>query len=117
MKKFYSLGLLCFLLFLSIKTYSQQRNTSEKYSTLTMLSAALDSNNTVLVVFVGAPAEEYIEAVLTHSIGWVVEKKKVKLEVGKNRIRFDLSLMAEGSYRLLLRNEENTWTVSKNIKK
>ena len=105
------------LMFISVSAYSQQRSNPVTYDNLTLLSASLDSNKTVLVVKIGVPAEDYIEAALTHSIGWVVEKKKIKLVAGENRIRFDMSMSAEGNYRLLLRNTEGTWTVNRPIKK
>ncbi len=105
------------LLFLSVSAYSQQKPSTVTYDNLTFISASLDSNKTVLAVKVGAPSEVYIDAVLTHSIGWVVETKKVKLVPGENRIRFDMSMMAEGNYRLVLRNEASAWTVTKPIKK
>ncbi|MFM8591897.1 MAG: hypothetical protein ACKOA3_03245 [Sphingomonadales bacterium] len=105
------------LVFLSISAGAQQRSTPVTYDNLSLLSASLDSNKTVLVVKIGSPGEDYIEAALTHSIGWVVEKKKVKLVAGENRIRFDMSMSAEGNYRLLLRNNGGTWTVTRPIKK
>jgi hypothetical protein len=105
------------LLLISTNTYSQQRQSNQPYDSFTLISASLDSNKTVLVVKIGAPKEENIEAVLSHSIGWVIEKKKLRLVAGENRIRFDMTMMAEGTYRLFVRSEENTWTISKSIKK
>ena len=114
LKRYFSFLILAVL---SVSAYSQQKPSPINYANLTFISASLDSNKTVLAVKVGAPSEVYIDAVLTHSIGWVVETKKVKLVPGENRIRFDMSMMAEGNYRLVLRNEASSWTVTKPIKK
>ena len=87
------------------------------FEKLKLIQAKLDSNNTVIVVKVGAPEKETIEAVLTHSIGWVVEKKNIKLQPGTNSFSFNVAQLAEGSYRLILRNPNSSWTASQTIKK
>jgi hypothetical protein len=87
------------------------------YEKLKLIQAKLDSNNTIISVKVGAPAKETIEAVLTHSIGWVVEKKSIKLVPGTNSFSFNVAQLAEGTYRLILRNSSNNWTSSQTIKK
>jgi hypothetical protein len=87
------------------------------FEKLKLIQAKLDSNNTIIAVKVGAPAKETIEAVLTHSIGWVVEKKSVKLIPGTTQFSFNISQLAEGTYRLILRNANSTWSASQVIKK
>jgi hypothetical protein len=87
------------------------------FEKLKLIQAKLDSNNTVIAVKVGAPVKETIEAVLTHSIGWVVEKKSIKLMPGTNSFSFNVAQLAEGTYRLILRNSSNNWTASQTIKK
>lgn len=117
MGKFHNYLVVFALLLICTNTNSQQLDYSQSFDRFTLISATLDSNKTVLVVKIGAPREESIEAVLSHSIGWVIEKKKLRLVAGENRIRFDMKMMAEGTYRLFVRSEENTWTISKSIKK
>lgn len=103
---------------IAVSGHAQQSTTESKsFDQLKLITAKLDSNNTVLSVKVGAPAKETIEAVLTHSIGWVVEKKTVKLDPGTNNFSFSVAQLAEGSYRLILRNANSTWTASQVIKK
>jgi hypothetical protein len=109
------------ILFLSIFSGEAIAQTSQKenpgFEKLKLIQAKLDSNNTIISVKVGAPTNDTIEVVLTHSIGWVVEKKNVKLVPGTNSFFFNVAQLAEGSYRLILRNSSNNWTASQTIKK
>ena len=98
-------------------TNAQQSEGGDNYSKIKLLSAKLDSNKTVLVVKVDAPYKDSVEAVLTHSIGWVVEKKKVVLATGPNTISFNTVQLAEGSYRLILRKFEGNWSLTHSFKK
>ena len=98
-------------------TYAQQSEGGDNYSKIKLLSAKLDSNKTVLVVKVDAPYKDSVEAVLTHSIGWVVEKKKVVLATGPNTFSFNTAQLAEGSYRLILRKFEGNWSLTHSFKK
>lgn len=106
---------------LSVFSFEATAQTPEQdtpgFEKLKLIQAKLDSNNTIIAVKVGAPAKETIEAVLTHSIGWVVEKKNIKLEPGTNSFSFNVAQLAEGSYRLILRNPNSSWTASQTIKK
>ena len=118
MRKLYVVLTLSFLFqLLAISGFSQQSVPVSSFDQLKLITAKLDSNSTVLAIKVGAPAKETIEAVLTHSIGWVVEKKSVKLEPGTNSFSFNMAQLAEGTYRLILRNANSTWTASQIIKK
>jgi hypothetical protein len=58
-----------------------------------------------------------VEAILTHSIGWVVEKKKVVLSMGPNNFSFNTAQLANGTYRLIIRRFEGNWSLSQMIKK
>lgn len=98
-------------------TNAQQSDGGDNYSKIKLLSARLDSNKTVLVVKVDAPYKDSVEAVLTHSIGWVVEKKKVVLATGPNTFSFNMAQLAEGSYRLILRKFEGNWSLTHSFKK
>ncbi|GDX42476.1 hypothetical protein LBMAG22_10050 [Bacteroidota bacterium] len=98
-------------------TNAQQSEGGDNYSKIKLLSAKLDSNKTVLVVKVDAPYKDSVEAVLTHSIGWVVEKKKVVLAMGPNTFSFNTAQLAEGSYRLILRKFEGNWSLTHSFKK
>jgi hypothetical protein len=98
-------------------TNAQQSEGGDNYSKIKLLSAKLDSNKTILVVKVDAPNKDSVEAVLTHSIGWVVEKKKVVLATGQNTFSFNTTQLAEGSYRLILRRFEGNWSLTHSFKK
>lgn len=98
-------------------TNAQQSEGGDNYSKIKLLSAKLDSNKTVLIVKVDAPYKDSVEAVLTHSIGWVVEKKKVVLATGPNTFSFNTAQLAEGSYRLILRRYEGNWSLTHSFKK
>ena len=118
MRKLFFLSLVVLLSVFSFEAAAQipeQENSG--FEKLKLIQAKLDSNNTIIAIKVGAPAKETIEAVLTHSIGWVVEKKSIKLEAGTNSFSFNVAQLAEGSYRLILRNPNSSWTASQTIKK
>lgn len=118
MKLFFALALgVCFQTATVFAVAQPSSPITESFDQLKLVTAKLDSNNTVLSVKVGAPSKQTIEAVLTHSIGWVVEKKTIKLEAGTNIFSFNMAQLAEGSYRLILRNANSTWTASQVIKK
>jgi hypothetical protein len=115
------LSILLFSFFLSNLFYNavcaQDGGIGDKYGKIKLLSAKVDSNNTVLVVRVDAPYKDSVEAILTHSIGWVVEKRKVVLTTGPNNFNFNMAQLAAGTYRLMLRRYEGNWSVSQTIKK
>lgn len=118
MKKLFfvvSILLLGFFSNLALAQTPEQKNPG--FEKLKLIQAKLDSNNTVIAVKVGAPAKETIEAVLTHSVGWVVEKKSIQLVPGTNSFFFNVSQLAEGTYRLILRSSSNNWTASQTFKK
>jgi len=118
MRKLFSVVLILLFGFFSNQAIAQ---TSEQdnpgFEKLKLIKAKLDSSNTVISVKVGSPAKETIEAILTHSIGWVVEKKSIKLVPGTNSFSFNVTQLAEGSYRLILRSSSNSWTASQTFRK
>ena len=118
MRKLFFIALILLLSVFSGEVFAQtsaQENPS--FEKLKLIQAKLDSNNTVISIKVGAPSNETIEAILTHSIGWVVEKRSVKLLPGTNSFSFNVSQLAEGTYRLILRNSNSSWTASQTLKK
>jgi hypothetical protein len=118
MRKLFFLAIILLLGVFSNEVLAQApEQVNPGFEKLQLIQAKLDSNNTVISVKVGAPAKENIEAVLTHSIGWVVEKKSVKLVPGTNSFFFNVAQLAEGTYRLILRNSSSNWTASQTIKK
>jgi len=118
MRKLFFVALILLLRVSSFDAHAQTPDQENPgFEKLKLIQAKLDSNNTIIAIKVGAPAKETIEAVLTHSIGWVVEKKSVKLEAGTNSFSFNVAQLAEGSYRLILRNPNSSWTASQTIKK
>jgi len=96
---------------------AQDGGTGGNNQKIKLLSAKLDSNNTVLAVRLDAPSKDSVEAILTHSIGWVVEKKKVVLSMGPNNFSFNTAQLANGTYRLIIRRFEGNWSLSQMIKK
>ena len=104
-------------IFSTTSLLAQDGGTGDKYGKIKLLAAKLDSNNTVLAVRVDAPYKDSVEAILTHSIGWVVEKRKVVLTTGPNNFSFNMAQLAAGTYRLMLRRFEGNWSVSQTIKK
>lgn len=118
MRKLFFVALILLLRVSSFDAHAQNPDQENPgFEKLKLIQAKLDSNNTIIAIKVGAPAKETIEAVLTHSIGWVVEKKSIKLEAGTNSFSFNVAQLAEGSYRLILRNPNSSWTASQTIKK
>lgn len=104
-------------LFCTITLSAQEGGTNGNSSKIKLLSAKLDSNNTVLVVRLDATYKDSVEAILTHSIGWLVEKKKVVLSTGPNNFSFNTAQLAEGTYRLIIRRFEGNWSLTQTIKK
>lgn len=96
---------------------AQDGGTGGNNQKIKLLSAKLDSNNMVLAVRLDAPYKDSVEAILTHSIGWVVEKKKVVLSTGPNNFSFNTAQLAEGTYRLIIRRFEGNWSLTQTIKK
>ena len=96
---------------------AQEGGAGDNTSKIKLLSAKLDSNKTILAVRVDAPYKDSVEAILTHSIGWLVEKKKVVLTTGPNNFSFNTAQLAEGTYRLILRKYEGNWSATQTIKK
>ncbi|MBM3456783.1 MAG: hypothetical protein FJX80_16930 [Bacteroidetes bacterium] len=106
-----------FSVFVINATYAQESAAGDNYAKIKLLSAKLDSDKTVLVVKLDAPYKDSVEAVLTHSIGWVVEKKKVVLATGPNTFSFNTAQLTEGSYRLIIRKFEGNWSLTHSFKK
>lgn len=101
----------------SLSLFAQEGGGGDNANKIKLLSAKLDSNKTILAVRVDAPYKDSVEAILTHSIGWLVEKKKVVLTTGPNNFSFNTAQLAEGTYRLILRKYEGNWSATQTIKK
>ena len=118
MRKVYTSILVIFLTtVLNFSLFAQEGGGGDNASKIRLLSAKLDSNKTILAVRVDAPYKDSVEAILTHSIGWVVEKKKVVLATGPNNFSFNTAQLAEGTYRLILRKYDGNWSATQTIKK